>query len=203
VQGDHCHLILSRKSEQLCNKGTAGLLLQRSKDRLVVPKRKVGRAPRRTFSRALLGQRARRRLHHAGLGAGRASLARSLGQARHKAVMARTKAHNRTAEQQAAWEAQEAADAREAAQEAAEAAARRARRGRRASSDPPAFDALIVLVLSAHKFPNACWKDALQQAKACMEKQTHACTHTHTPTPHTNTHTQRETHTHTYSNKYT
>ena len=31
--------------------------------------------------------------------------------------MARTKAHNRTAEQQAAWEAQEAADAREAAQE--------------------------------------------------------------------------------------
>ena len=121
----------------------------------------------------------------------------------YKAVMARTKAHNRTAEQQAAWEAQEAADAREAAQEAAEAAARRARRGRRASSDPPAFDALIVLVLSAHKFPNACWKDALQQAKACMEKQTHACTHTHTPTPHTNTHTERETHTHTYSNKYT
>jgi len=169
----------------------------------VVPKRKVGRSPLRTFSRALLGQRARRRLHHAGLGAGRASLARSLGQARHKAVMARTKAHNRTAEQQAAWEAQEAADAREAAQEAAEAAARRARRGRRASSDPPAFDALIVLVLSAHKFPNACWKDALQQAKACMEKQTHACTHTHTPTPHTNTHSQRETHTHTYSNKYT
>jgi hypothetical protein len=45
----------------------------------VVPKRKVGRAPRRTFSRALLGQRARRRLHHAGLGAGRASLAHSLG----------------------------------------------------------------------------------------------------------------------------
>ena len=90
----------------------------------MVPKRKVGRAPRRTFSRALLGQRARRRLHHAGLGAGRASLARSLGQARHKAVMARTKAHNRTAEQQAAWEAQEAADAREAAQEAAEAAAK-------------------------------------------------------------------------------
>ena len=105
----------------------------------MVPKRKVGRAPRRTFSRALLGQRARRRLHHAGLGAGRASLARSLGQARHKAVMARTKAHNRTAEQQAAWEAQEAADAREAAQEAAEAAARRARRGRRASSDHPYY----------------------------------------------------------------
>ena len=51
--------------------------------------------------------------------------------------MARTKAHNRTAEQQAAWEAQEAADAREAAQEAAAAAARRTRRGLRASSDPP------------------------------------------------------------------
>ena len=53
--------------------------------------------------------------------------------------MARTKAHNKTAEQQAAWEAQEAADAREAAQEAAEAAARRARRGRRASSDHPYY----------------------------------------------------------------
>ena len=91
------------KSEQLCNKGTAGLLLHRSKDRLVGPKRKVDRAPRRTFSRALLG----------------------------KAVMARTKPHHRTVEQQATWEAQQAADAREAA----EAAARRTRRGLRASRD--------------------------------------------------------------------
>ena len=101
----------------------------------MVPKRKVGRSPLRTFSRALLGQRARRRLHHAGLGAGLASLARPLGHARHKAVMARTKAKNRTVEQQAAWEAQQAADAREAAQEAAAAAARRTRRGLRASRD--------------------------------------------------------------------
>ena len=93
----------ARKSEQLCNKGTAGLLLHRSKDRLVGPKRKVDRAPRRTFSRALLG----------------------------KAVMARTKPHHRTVEQQATWEAQQAADAREAA----EAAARRTRRGLRASRD--------------------------------------------------------------------
>jgi hypothetical protein len=45
--------------------------------------------------------------------------------------MARTKAHHRTVEQQAAWEAQQAADAREAA----EAAARRTRRGLRASRD--------------------------------------------------------------------
>jgi hypothetical protein len=52
--------------------------------------------------------------------------------------MARTKAHNRTAEHQAAWEAQEAADAREAA-------ARRARRGCRASSDPPASDEEFIL----------------------------------------------------------
>jgi hypothetical protein len=49
--------------------------------------------------------------------------------------MARTKALDRTVEQQAAWEAQQAADAREAAQEAAEAAARRTRRGLRASRD--------------------------------------------------------------------
>ena len=73
----------------------------------MVPKRKVGRAPRRTFSRALRG----------------------------KAVMARTTPHHRTVEQQAAWETQQAADAREAAQEAAEAAARRTRRGLRASRD--------------------------------------------------------------------
>ena len=49
--------------------------------------------------------------------------------------MARTKALDRTVEQQAAWEAQQTADAREAAQEAAEAAARRTRRGLRASRD--------------------------------------------------------------------
>jgi hypothetical protein len=146
----------------------------------VVPNRKVDRAPRRTFSRALLGQRARRRLHHAGLGAGRASLARSLGQARHKAVMARTKAHNRTAEQQAAWEAQEAADAREAEQEATEAAARRARRGRRASEQQAAWEAQEA----------AAAREAAQEAAEAAERRArrgrrassdHPYYHTHPP----------------------
>jgi len=54
--------------------------------------------------------------------------------------MARTKAHHRTAEQQAAWEAQEAADAREAA-------ATRARRRCRASSDAPASDEEFILAV--------------------------------------------------------
>ena len=51
--------------------------------------------------------------------------------------MARTKACNRTAEQQAAWEAQEAADAREAAQEAAEAAAKAGPPGAPGFERPP------------------------------------------------------------------
>ena len=51
--------------------------------------------------------------------------------------MARTKTHHRTAEQQAAWEAQEAADAREAAQEAAEAAAKAGPPGAPGFERPP------------------------------------------------------------------
>ena len=79
----------------------------------------MDRAPRRTFSRALLG----------------------------KAVMARTKPHHRTVEQQATWEAQQAADAREAA----EAAARRTRRGLRASRDE--VDEEFILPVPSLKRP--------------------------------------------------
>ena len=54
--------------------------------------------------------------------------------------MVRTKAHHRTAEQQAAWEAREAADAREAA-------ATRARRRCRASINAPASDEEFILLV--------------------------------------------------------
>jgi hypothetical protein len=68
-----------------------------------------------------------------------------------QAPQALAKTRNRTAAQQAAWEAEEAADA-----PAWEAAARRARRGCRASSDPLASDEELILPLPSTGLEVTC-----------------------------------------------